>query len=100
MRVWNRCKTLTAITGYEYAHHPYYPEIIHFVLPFIDSGINIPDVSIYEKTRRQQRTTTMSRKSTNDQNGRKSKSKNKRRTQITQDEEVSDTDTEQQNSQH
>ena len=41
-----------------------------------------------------------SRKSTNDKNGRKGKSKNKCTTQMTQDEEVSDTDTEQQNSEH
>ena len=95
------CETyVRPITGYEYAHHLYYCEIIHFVLPFIDSGINIPDVITYEKTRRQWSTTTMSRKSTNDQNGSKRKLKNKRRTQITQDEEVSDTDTEQQTSEH
>ena len=56
-------------------------------------------MSTYENTRRQ-RSTTTSRKSTNDQNGRKGKSKNKRRTQVTQDEEVSDTDIEQQTSKH
>ena len=86
-----------AITGYEYAHHPYYPVIAHFVSPFIDYAI--PDASTYEKTRRQRATTTK-RKSTNDQNGPKRKSKNKRKTQMTQDEEVSDTDTEQQTSEH
>ena len=72
--------------------------IIHFLSPFID--FPIPDVSTYQKTRRQQTTTTKSRKSTNDENGRKRKSKNKRRTQVTQDGEVSDTDTEQQTSEH
>ena len=84
------------ITGYEYAHHPYYPVIVHFVSPFIYS--DIPDVSTYEKTRRQRSTTIKSRKSTNYPNGQKRKSKNKRRTQATQDDEVSDTDTEQQTS--
>ena len=44
-------------------------------------------------------TTTKSRKSTNDENGPKRKSKNKRRTQVMQD-EVSDTDTEQQSTEH
>ena len=68
-----------------------------FYFAFID--YTIPDVSTYDKTRRQ-RSTTTSRKSTNDQNGQKRKSKNKRRTQVTQDEEVSDTDTEQQTSEH
>ena len=63
---------------------------------FLDS--TIPDVSAYDKTRRQ-RSTTTSRKSTNDQNGRKRKLKNKGNTEITQD-EVSDTDTEQQTSDH
>ena len=87
------------ITRSAYAYHPYYTAIIDFVLPLIDSGINITDVSTYEKTRRQ-RSTTASRKSTNDKNARKGKSKNKRTTQMTQDEEVSDTDTEQQNSEH
>ena len=82
-----------------YAHHPYYPAIIHFILPFVDFGINIPDVSTYEKTRRQWSTSTKSRKSTNDQNGWKGKLNNKRRTQVTQD-EVSGTDTEQQTSDH
>ena len=57
-------------------------------------------MSTYEKGRRQWSTTTRSRKSTNDENGRKMKSNNKRRTQVTQDEEVSDTDTEQQTSEH
>ena len=94
------------MTGSAYAHHPYYTAIIHFLLPFIHSCINItdviniPDVSTYENTRRQCLTTTKGRKSTNDQNGPKKKSKNKRKTQMTQDEEVSDTDTEQQNSEH
>ena len=80
--------------------------IINFILPFIDSCINItdviniPDVSTYENNRRQRSTTTKGRKSTNDQNGPKRKSKNKRKTQKTQDEELSDTDTEQQNSEH
>ena len=67
-----------------------------FYFAFID--YTIPDVSTYDKTRSQRSTTTKSRKSTNDQNGPKRKSKNKRRTQATQDEEVSDTDTEQQTS--
>ena len=80
--LWNRCKTLTPITGYEYMHHPYYPPIINYVLPFIDSAI--PDVSTYEKTTRQ-RSTTRSRKSTDHKNGRKRKMKNKHQTQITQD---------------
>ena len=74
-----------------YAHHPYYPGIIHFRSLFIDCRIT--DVSTYEKTRRQRATT-------NDQNGPKRKSKNKRKTEITQDEQVSDTDTEQQTSEH
>ena len=87
------------ITRSAYAYHLYYTAIIDFVLPLIDSGINITDDSTYEKTRRQ-RSTTTSRKSTNDKNGRKGKSKNKRTAQMTQDEEVSDTDTEQQNSEH
>ena len=56
-------------------------------------------MSTYDKTRRQ-RSTTTSRKSTNDQNGPKRKAKNKRTTQATQDEEVSDTDIEQQTSEH
>ena len=94
--LWNRCKTLTAITRYEYMHDPYYSAIINFVLPFIHSAI--PDVSTYEKTRRQRSTTTR-RKSTNDQNGWKRKMKNKRKTQITQD-EVSVTDTQKQASEH
>ena len=81
-----------------YAHHPYYPGIVHFISPFID--YTIPDVSKYDKTRRQRSTTTKSRKSTNDQNGPKRKSKNKRNTEITQDEQVSDTDTQQQTSKH
>ena len=81
-----------------YAHHPYYPGIVNFISPFLD--YTIPDVSTYDKTRRQRSTTTKSRKSTNDQNGPKRKSKNKRKTQATQDEEVSDTDTEQQTSEH
>ena len=68
-----------------------------FYFAFID--YTIPDVSTYDKTRRQ-RSTTTSRKSTNDQNVPKRKSKNKRNTEITQDEEVSDTDTEQQTSEH
>ena len=76
---------------------PFYPAIITFLSPFINS--TILDVSAYEKTRRQ-RSTTSRRKSTNDQNPRKTKSKNKRRTQVTQDEEMSDTDTEQQTSEH
>ena len=80
-----------------YAHHPYYPGIIHFRSLFIDCRIT--DVSTYEKTRRQ-RVTTTRRKLTNDQNGPKRKSKNKRKTDITQDEQVSDTDTEQQSSEH
>ena len=79
-----------------YAHHPYYPAIIHFRSLFIDCRIT--DVSTYEKTRRQ-RSTTTSRKSTNDLNGPKRKSKNKRTTEMTQD-ELSDTDTEQQTSEH
>ena len=101
---WNRCKTLIVITGYEYTHHPYYPAIIHFVSPFIEScinitdAINIPDASTYEKTRRQRSTTTSS-KSTNDQNGPKRKMKNTLNTQMTQD-EVSVTDTQQQTSEH
>ena len=78
-----------------YAHHPYYPGIVHFISPFID--YTIPDVRTYDKTRRQRSTTTKSSKSTNDP---KRKSKNKGRTQIAQDEEVSDTDTEQQTSEH
>ena len=57
-------------------------------------------MSTYENTRRQRSMTTKGRKSTNDQNGRKGKSKNKRKTQATQDEEVSVTDTEQQTSEH
>ena len=61
--LWNRWKMKKAITGYEYAHHPYYPVIAHFVSPFIDYAI--PDASTYEKTRRQRATTTK-RKSTND----------------------------------
>ena len=65
---------------------------------FISS--TIPDVSTYDQTRRQRSTNTKSRKSTNDQNGPKRKLKNKHRTQATQDEEVSDTDTEQQTSEH
>ena len=68
-----------------------------FYFAFIDYTIR--DVSTYDKTRRQ-RSTTTSRKSTNDQNVPKRKSKNKHNTQITQDEEVSDTDTEQQTSEH
>ena len=87
------------ITQSAYAYDPYSTGIIDFVLPLIDSGINITDVSTYEKTRRQ-RSTTISSKSTNDKNGRKGKSKNKCTAQMTQDEEVSDTDTEQQNSEH
>ena len=79
------------------AHHPYYPGITNFLSLFIDC--RIPDVSTYDKTRRQRATTTK-RKSTNDQNGPKRKSKNKRKTEITQDEQVSDTDTEQQTSEH
>ena len=31
------------MTGYEYMHHPYYPEFIYFLSPFIDYAI--PDVS-------------------------------------------------------
>ena len=68
-----------------------------FVLPSLH--FTIPDTSAYEKTRRQRPSTTR-RKSTNDQNGPKRKSKNKRKTEITQDEQVSDTDTEQQTSKH
>ena len=70
--------------------------IANFVSPFID--YTIPDASTYEKTRRQRSSTTR-RKSTNDQNGPKRKSKNKRKTEMTQD-ELSDTDTEQQTSKH
>ena len=55
---------------------------------------------VHKKTTTQRSTTTKSRKLTNDQNGRKRISKNKRRTQVTQDEELCDTDTEQQNSEH
>ena len=91
-----RCKTLKAITGYEYTQRT--PTILEFLIWFrllFDSAI--PDVSTYEKTRRQGSTTTKSRKSTSDQNGPKRKLNNKCRTQFTQD-EVSDTDTEQQTS--
>ena len=87
------------MTGYEYTHHPYYPEFIYFVSPFVDFAINIPDVSTYEKTRRQRSTTTKSRKLTNDENGAKRKSKNKRKTEISED-ELSETDTEKQTSEH
>ena len=80
-----------------YADHPYYPAIINFLSAFLH--VNIPDASTYEKTRRQPSTTTK-RKSSDDQNPRKRKSKNKRKTEITQDEQMSDTDTEQQTSEH
>ena len=94
-----RCKTLTTITGYEYTHTT--PTILElFILFRLFIDYTIPDVSTYDKTRRQQSTTTKSTKSTNNQNGPKRKLKNKRRTQVMQDEEVSHTDTEQQTSKH
>ena len=78
---------------------PYDHEIINFVLPFIDYAIiNITNPSGYEKTTTQPSTTTR-RKSTNDQNGPKRKSKNKSKTQMIKD-EVSVTDTQQQTSEH
>ena len=55
---------------------------------------------VHKKTTTQRSTTKKSRKSTNDQNRRKRKSKNKCKTEITQDEQMSDTDTEQQTSEH
>ena len=54
---------------------------------------------VHKKTRTQWSTTTKSRNLTNDENGAKSKSKNKRKTEISED-EVSNTDTEKQTSEH
>ena len=83
--LWQRCKTLPAINRYEYTHTT--PTILELFILFCLLLIILFQMWV-NMTRLEGNGQPLQRvgKSTNDQNGPKRKSKNKRNTEITQDE--------------